>query len=244
MAIYKDIGIIFKIKDFSEADKLISILGKKNGRIDAIVKGARRPVSRKTGSIDLFNKAKFAFAEGRNLDILTEVELLDSYEKSKESLATSKYLFYFAELIDIFFPEVSQGSDIFSYISEILTLLNNDNKAKLAISFELKLLSINGFGPNLETCNLCGEKIVEKVQRVAHTGSEIGFICRRHLKRKNCSQISDRVFKIIKFFSRKSLDDVLNLKLEENDQQIIEKLNKLWIQSIIGKQIKSYKFLK
>ncbi len=243
MALFKDLGIIFKIKDFSEADKLVSILGKKRGRIDAIAKGARRPTSRKTGSVDLFNKGKFSFAEGKSLDILTEAELLDSSEKIKEDLGISKYLFYFAELIDVFFPEVSQGEELFDYFSELLDTINKENKDYIRLSFELKLLQVGGFGPNLDNCNLCGEALKENVERVAHAGSEIGFICRKHLTDQNFSLISDRAIKTVKFISEKDIEDAPRIKLDKDDLDLLKKLNKIWIQSIIGKEIKSYKFL-
>lgn len=243
MALYTDRGIIFKIKDFGEADRLVSVLGMKKGRIDAIAKGARKPESRKTASIDLINLGKFSFAEGKNLDILTEVDLLNPFEKLKGDLRLSNLCFLIAELTDVFFPDVSQGSEIYGDLKKVLGLLDKKNAGKLILIFELKLLNISGFGPNVETCNLCGNKIKEGIDRVAHSGSEIGFICARHIKTKNKAPISDRLVKAIKFFLKSSYEEGLSINLESEDIKKLGKLHRLWIQSIIGREIKSYNLL-
>ena len=243
MALYNDYGIIFKIKDFSEADRLVSVLTKDHGRVDAIGKGARRPTSRKTSSIDLFNEGKFSFAEGKNLDILLEIELKDDHEDLKKNLKLSKNLFYFSELIDRFFPENGQGEDIFNITKELLENFSDENKDTLRVAFELKLLNTGGFGPNIETCDLCGDPLVEATKRVAHAGSGIGFICAKHLKNDGYTAIEDRVIKVLRFLLSNSFDKGINLKVLDHDIAKIKKLNKLWIQSIIGKEIKSYKFL-
>jgi len=243
MSLYNDYGIIFKIRNFSEADKIISILTKNSGRVEAIGKGARRPTSRKTSSIDLFNEGKFSFAKGKNLDILIEVELKDDHEKIKRNLSLSKHLFYFSELIDKFFPETGQGEEIFDDSLELLSNLSSENEGILQISFELRILNVGGFGPNLETCDLCGDPIKEGIERVPHAGSGIGFICAKHLKGENYTIIEDRVIKILRFIHSNKFVKTITLKVSPEDLSKIKKLNKLWIQSIIGKELKSYKFL-
>jgi DNA repair protein RecO (recombination protein O) len=245
MAIYNDLGIIFKIRDFGEADKIVSVLGKRKGRIDAIAKGARRPTSRKTSSIDLMNFGKFSFAEGKNLDILTEVQLEDSFEVIKNNFKISKHLFYLSELIDSFFPEVSQGEEVFELLSDVLNSLDESNYPLLSSTFELKLLDISGFGPNVHSCTLCGDEIITGVKRVPHSGSEIGFICAKHLNKESVeiSEVPDRIIKILRFLIEEDVDKVLGLKILDDDFSFINKLNRLWLQSIIGKPIKSYKFL-
>ena len=243
MALYNDYGIIFKIKDFSEADKIVSVLTKKHGRVEAIGKGARRPTSRKTSSIDLFNEGKFSFAEGNNLDILIEIDLKDDHEDIKKNLKLSKNLFYFSELIDRFFPENGQGEEIFNIIKELLSNFSYANRDALRVAFELKLLNTGGFGPNIETCDLCGGELQKGIERVAHAGSGIGFICVKHLKNDNYTIIGDRIIKILRFLLSNTFDKAISLSVLDQDLIKIKKLNKLWIQSIIGKEIKSYKFL-
>ncbi len=245
MAIFNDLGIIFKIRDFGEADKIVSIMGKRKGRIEAIAKGARRPTSRKTASIDLMNLGKFSFAEGKNLDILTEVQLENSFEEIKNNFKVSKHLFYLSELIDCFFPETSQGEEIFDLLETILKRINDNDLVKLVSIFELKLLNISGFGPNMQVCSLCGDEIKAGVERVPHSGSEIGFICAKHLNKESgeLSPVSDRIIKILRFLVDEEIENSLTLKIEEVDFHYINKLNRLWIQSIIGKPVKSYKFL-
>ncbi|MCA9384000.1 DNA repair protein RecO, partial [Candidatus Dojkabacteria bacterium] len=109
MKSYKDKGIIIKIKQFKESDKLVIILGEEYGRIEAVAKGAGKLLSKKTGSIDLLNLASFSFHKTKGIDLLLEAELLDDYSDIKSSLGSISEIFYLLEIIDKFM--LGEGGD-------------------------------------------------------------------------------------------------------------------------------------
>ena len=76
MRTFSSEGIILKRVDFGEADRLITIFTKNRGKITSLAKGIRRIESRRSGNVELLNKAKLSFAESRSLPILTEAESL------------------------------------------------------------------------------------------------------------------------------------------------------------------------
>ncbi|OGB80350.1 DNA repair protein RecO, partial [candidate division CPR3 bacterium GWE2_35_7] len=91
VATYKTEGIILKKQKIQEADYIITIFSKHYGKIRAVAKGARRIISRKSGSLELLNWCSFFLAEGRNLDLISEVELKKTFQSLKEDLHKSIY---------------------------------------------------------------------------------------------------------------------------------------------------------
>ena len=77
---YKVEGIIIKRRDQGEADRIITLFSRSKGKISLKAKGVRQSNSRRAGSLELFNRVKAGVARGHSdLDILTEVEVLDAY---------------------------------------------------------------------------------------------------------------------------------------------------------------------
>jgi DNA repair protein RecO (recombination protein O) len=65
-------AIILKRRDFGEADRLLTILTPRYGKLDVIAKGARKPTSSKTGHVELFTRADMLIHKGRDLDLAVQ----------------------------------------------------------------------------------------------------------------------------------------------------------------------------
>lgn len=83
---YKTEGIILKRINLGEADKIITLYSRHYGKIRCIAKGIRNITSRKGGNLELFNRVAIFLAKGKNLDIITEVQLLDSFSGFRQDL--------------------------------------------------------------------------------------------------------------------------------------------------------------
>jgi len=159
VATYKTEGIILKKQKIQEADYIITIFSKHYGKIRAVAKGARRIISRKSGSLELLNWCSFFLAEGRNLDLISEVELKKTFQSLKEDLHKSIYSFQVLEIVDRL--TVSENNPrIFKLLTEVLTLMDfwkKDNWEKINLligSFNIKLLHVLGFWDEREITKL------------------------------------------------------------------------------------------
>ena len=70
--LYRTEGIVLRARDFNETDRLLSIFTRRRGKVSGIVKGAKRPHSKLAGGTQPFCHSSLQFAEGRNLDIVTQ----------------------------------------------------------------------------------------------------------------------------------------------------------------------------
>lgn len=145
---YKTEGIILKRQDIGEADRLLTVFSQKFGKMRCVAKGSRRPTSRKASSIEVFTRSLLVLAKGKNLDILTQTEAIETFPTIRIKLRAAKAAFHAIELIDLLTAEHEEQTSIFDLLSETLRLINNQGFATLSqmTDFETQLLGQLGFG--------------------------------------------------------------------------------------------------
>lgn len=140
--------IVIKRINFAEADKILTLYTTRLGKISAIAKGLRRPTSRKSGHLDLLNYAKVFLAEGKNLYIVTQAEVTNSFPQIKADLDKSALAFEACEVINKLTVEGEENKKLFQLLLDFLKTLTDENDL---VEFEKKLLSLLGFwSPKLE----------------------------------------------------------------------------------------------
>ena len=61
-----DQAVVLKRIDFGEADRIVTMLTAKNGKVSVIAKGTRRPKSKMAGGIELFTVNNITYINGKN----------------------------------------------------------------------------------------------------------------------------------------------------------------------------------
>jgi len=146
MGTYKTEGIILKRVSYGEADRILTIYTKHYGKIRAIAKGVRRITSRKAGSLELFNHSVLFLAKGKNLDIISEAQIVNSFRLWRKSLIKVGLAYYFCELVDRLTPDEQENRGVFELLRDYLAKLNKASLPELVRSFEEQLLEELGFG--------------------------------------------------------------------------------------------------
>jgi len=142
-------GIVIKHIRLNDSDIIIKILSLHNGLIDAIVKGARKIPSKKGGSVDLLNHILAHIVNGKSLNILTEVEVVDDYLSIKKDLFKVSLVYYLFEiLVSAEYDEI-ECSKIYLNLIIVLDRLKK-SKSKLTSVlvikiFELQYLELTGY---------------------------------------------------------------------------------------------------
>jgi len=150
LSTYKTEGIILKYKDFGEADRLLTVFSKHYGKLKLVVKGARRLTSRKGGNIEILNLGQLFIIEGKNLDLLSEIVVEETFQELKKDLMLMAEVYQITEFIDGLTVENEPNLKFFSLILEVLHLLKelkeNVQARELAmLAFEIQSLKIVGF---------------------------------------------------------------------------------------------------
>ncbi|MEE8389510.1 MAG: DNA repair protein RecO [Anaerolineae bacterium] len=151
--LYRTKGIVIRRRNQGEADRVLTLCAPL-GKIEVIVKGARKTRSRKAGHVELFTRSNFVISRVKNSwDIVSQAEMVEPHALLRGDLLRGTYARYVVELLDKFFTPGEGGQVLFDLLDHTLTWLCEDGDPDLSVRFyEHHLLGLAGFRPELFRC--------------------------------------------------------------------------------------------
>ncbi len=148
---YSDTGIVVRVMDSGEADKYISIISENHGLIQLMARGVRRPASKKSPHLDLFNLIKFSVGRGDSTRYLNQVESISFFPAIKSDYSKVGISMTIAEILTNTLPVDVEDREIFLSLKSFLEGLERaENKKEingLGRRFGLFLLRHLGYPP-------------------------------------------------------------------------------------------------
>jgi DNA repair protein RecO (recombination protein O) len=161
---YRDDAIVLRTHKLGEADRIITMLSRRHGKVRAVAKGVRRTSSKFGARLEPFSHIDLQFATGRTLDVVTQVESLDAFGEP----LTDDYRAYTAgqvmlETADRLVAEEGEPAlQQYLLLVAALRVLNTGTSdgprpATLILdSYLLRALAIAGYAPSFTDCARCG----------------------------------------------------------------------------------------
>jgi DNA repair protein RecO (recombination protein O) len=240
---YSSEAVVLRKANFGEADQVVTLLTRYKGKIASVAKGIRKISSRKGGNLDLLNHVKVQLYQGRGMDIITEVELISAYPGIKEDLDKVALAYLVAELDNEFLAEHQENKEVFDLTIKTLQLLEESSQGELVLfSFQVKLLSLLGFQPHLESCVRCGKPLpLEGLALSAELGGVIGPE-EREMDLASFG-VSAEVVKAWRFFLVEDIRDSVKLRLKTEVASDVGRSLQYYLEYILDKELKSPKLL-
>lgn len=217
MQLYSTEALILKRRNFGEADKLITIFTRAQGKVATIAKGVRKITSRRAGSLELLNHVKVSLHQTKGLPILTEAQNLNSFPNLKENLEKLSSAFIVLELVDRLIAEEQENQVVFDLMVSTLQRIDQAKTAtearKFQTSFQIKLLTEVGYLPQLYNCANCREKLQEERNFLSpNNGGLVDSGCNREtiLSRP----IEPEIVKALRFLNNQAFSEVVKLELQ------------------------------
>lgn len=158
---YRTEALTLARSTLGEADLLITLYSRDRGKIRAVAKGARRSTSKLVGHLEPLTRVQLSLSMGRNLDIITQAQVLSNFNPLKENLAAITKGLYVAELVDGFGSEAQPNPAVYDLALDILEAIAGDSESELPLRFfELRLLLASGLMPELYDCVECRQPVV------------------------------------------------------------------------------------
>ncbi len=148
MPIQKAEGVILRRIKYSETSLIVTLYTKEYGKIALIAKGARNPKSKFVGSLEpaAYVSIVYYHKEGRDLQMLSEVDSMRSNSSIIKSLRKVAVAFAMVNLIDSVVTESESNEDLFDLLNESLLVLNeSETDIPILWHFEINLLRLIGF---------------------------------------------------------------------------------------------------
>ena len=236
-------GIILKRSNFGEADRILTVLTERFGKISAIAKGSRKIKARLLGHLEPFMLINFQLYEGKNFQIVTGAESEKVFENIQNDFKKTSRAFYLAELVDKFLERDEKSLEIFRIFLEALEYLNENNIDLMLRFFELKIIEASGFKPEIRACVHCKKNLV--LGNNFWDQTEGGIICSDcNTKFHHGKKISDDVIKLFRIIEQKDIKIATNIRLEKNIEQEAEEVLDLYIKNILERELKSKRMVK
>jgi DNA repair protein RecO (recombination protein O) len=157
---YRDDGVVLRTQNLGEADRIITLLCRQNGRVRAVAKGVRRTKSRFGARLEPFTHVDVLIHSGRSLDIITQAEVIRPYGAP----LAGDYPRYTAgtamlETAERFTPMESEPAirQFLLLIGGLRALGEDEREPRLVLdAYLLRSLAVAGYAPALEECARCG----------------------------------------------------------------------------------------
>lgn len=239
--VYPAHAIVLRRINLGETDKILTLLTREKGKLGAVAKGSRRPTSRFVGATELFGYCRMLLAVGQSLDVVTQVEVRQSFPHLRVNLEKIAAASFMTELVDHFTEERQPQEEIFDLLLTGLTVVDMlDDPGLIVTAFTLQLLAVAGYTPELAECVRCGEKGVYPAFSPA-MGGVVCRACRPSVK--DAMRVSPEALDAARALLAWRLPDAAQLELTDAARAQTLRLIRAFLLYRTDRPLKSARFL-
>lgn len=238
-------ALILRRRDFGEADRLLTVLTPYQGKLDVLAKGARKLNSSKTGHVELYTRADMLIHRGRDLGICVQAEMTAPFLPLREDLNRGAHASYCAELLDRLTTEgETDAGALFRLMDDTFIRLSLEADLRLvARFFELRLLDLVGFRPELINCVVEHEPLLPEDQFFDNTAG--GVVCPRHvLRTAMVVSLSVDALKVLRHLQRSTWKQVASLKVPTRTHEEAERVMLGYVTHLVERRLQSVDFIR
>ncbi len=169
---FKTKGLILKQQNIGERDKLVWVLTESHGILRAFARGAKNIKSPKCAGTGLLSYSDLTFFEGRDSYTIDEAVSLNQFIGLRSDIENMSLAQYFCELCLHLCPTGQEAQEHLRLILNSLYLLSEHKKPPLQVKlcFEMRLITLTGYLPDLVMCGECGVYEAPEMVFVPHSG--------------------------------------------------------------------------
>src|SRR3954471_22674449 len=161
MPLYRDEAVVLRTQKLGEADRIVTLLTRRHGRVRAVAKGVRRTGSRFGARVEPFMHVDLQLHEGRSLDVVTQAETIEPYgeriagDYGRYTAGTA--VLETAERLTV--EEREPSIRLYLLVVGALRALAEGAPLPTLVldAFILRAMAIAGYEPSLDVCARCGE---------------------------------------------------------------------------------------
>ena len=160
MSLYRVEGVVLRTHKLGEADRIVTLLTRDQGRIRAVAKGVRRTASRIGARLEPFGHVDAQLYTGRTLDGVTQVETIAAYGASLAAdyprWTAGQAMLETAERLT---PEEGTPArqQFLLLVGGLRALVAGEHAAPLVLdAYLLRSLAVAGWAPTFTDCARCG----------------------------------------------------------------------------------------
>lgn len=241
MTTYRDQAVVLRKLDYGEADRIYTLLTRDHGKVGAIARGVRKGTSRLAPSLELFARVDVLLAQGRNLDVIAQVQRLPG-PRVEADMEQTAHAGLIAELAERVTEDRHPLEGVFELTSRALCDLAVEPDPRRATAwFLMAALDLLGFSPQLHTCASCDREL--PAEPAVFSAAAGGLLCERCAD-PSWQRLPVAAIKVLRVMQAR--DGVLygRLKLEGELLSQVEETLEAHLEHHLERRLNSLRFLR
>jgi len=237
-------ALILRHTRWGEADRLLTVFTRELGKVRVVAKGVRKIKSRKAGHLEPFMHTALQLAQGRDWWIVTQAEVIEPFSELRTDLQKTGYASYVIELLDRFTYEDGPNQPLYRLALETLLRLAKGDPLFVVIRYyEVCVLDLMGFRPQLFNCLICAEEIQAVDQYFSVMQG--GILCPKCAhKGEDARRISVQALKYMRHFQRSSYQKALVAQPDEKTKEELAAILQWYLTFLLEREINSNTFIR
>ncbi len=179
MSVKKTEAIVLAVRNWAEADRIVTVFSKEYGKIEVMAYGARRPRSAVAAGLQPFSQVELTLSAGRRMDTVRLCSSLRCFRELREHLARMAYASFLAEVCDVLSPDGQADEYVYERLLALLRMMTERNPRLTALAGALQLMEHGGYGPITGRCAVCGAERGTAAWFDGELGGAVCADCRR-----------------------------------------------------------------
>lgn len=240
MSLLETEAIVLNRMRLGEADKLVTLLTAKRGKVKAVAKGARRSRSRFGAALEPFTHCQVILFEKKPTALMrmNQAEILNPFMKIRQTLEQIQAASRMAQIVSAILPEGEANPNIFSLLLTGLGEVEQIDRLEWLVRiFEIRCLQHSGYQARLDQCLICHREINSmSVYFSPKNGGTVCGSCARTVL-DPLQPVSPGTVALLRLAGRMTWPGLFRLKATSKMLQEVKSVNEAHLAFILGKPI-------
>lgn len=209
-------GLVIRETNFGEANRYITVLTEQGIKIEVLCRNARN--SKLAAAIRIFCFSEFTLYKKNDKYTLNDAMLLHSFWGVTQNVEIYALSCYFAECVMALTESIEYQPQITKLILYALRAISEQNREQKLVksTFELKIMAICGFAPDLSVCGVCLKPVESQVYFSVREGVILDENCKKHIGGKNFVALSSGTYQAMKYILSHDISKIFAFTLGQD----------------------------
>ena len=210
-------ALVLREVRYKEADRILTLFTADRGILTAKARGALRKGSCLAAATQQLTFAEMTVFENKGRLTVQEAVIREPFAGLRKSFEAFSLGCYFAECVEALLPEGETDALSFQLVLNALYALSHGlfDARHIKAAFELRLMCLLGYAPDLSACIFCGKEAPEQPL----LGLQTGHICCRACRRADVGitdELCDSSLKAMRYIVSAPAKQLFSFHLEKD----------------------------
>ncbi|MDP6668048.1 MAG: DNA repair protein RecO [Dehalococcoidia bacterium] len=241
---YTTDGVVVRVSNLGEADRIVTLVTPIHGLIRGVARAARKPGSRLGGHLDLLRHVSVSVRETRTLFGLSQASTVNGFRGLRDDLDRFSRASYVSEMAERFSVEGGANQPLFRLFVQVLGALEGTaNPEMITRFFEMRLLQLSGFAPELSRCVETGVELEPADHLYSADRGGLVSIDARPVGESALLPAGLNTIKLLRFLARTDIEQADRMTVEGEGIRQLSRILRAQVHHVLDRGLRSEAFM-